>query len=40
MTGLYWNKAVAEEPNALALDDSNATRLWTESAALLAKAGF
>lgn len=40
MTGLYWNKGVAEEPNALALDDSNATRLWTESAALLAKAGF
>lgn len=40
MTGLYWNKAVAEEPNALALDDSNATRLWTESAALLAQAGF
>lgn len=40
MTGLYWNKAVAEEPNALALDDSNATRLWTESAALLAKDGF
>ncbi len=40
MTGLYWNKGVAEEPNALALYDSNATRLWTESAALLAKAGF
>lgn len=40
MTGLYWNKAVAEEPNVLALDDSNATRLWAESAALLAQAGF
>lgn len=39
-TGLYWNKTVAEAPNALALDDSNATRMWVESEALLAKAGF
>ena len=39
-SGLYWNKAVAEDPNPLALDDGNATRLWRESEALLAKAGL
>ena len=39
-SGLYWNKAVAEDPNPLALDDNNAVRLWSESEALLAKAGF
>jgi NAD(P)-dependent dehydrogenase (short-subunit alcohol dehydrogenase family) len=39
-SGLYWNKTMAEDPNPLALDDSNAARLWSESEALLAKAGF
>lgn len=39
-TGLYWNKGVAEAPNPLALDDANAARLWAESEALVAKAGF
>jgi NAD(P)-dependent dehydrogenase (short-subunit alcohol dehydrogenase family) len=36
-TGLYWNKAVAEAPNPIALDDANAARLWAESEALIAK---
>lgn len=39
-TGLYWNKAVSEEPNAIALDDDNAARLWMESEKLIAKAGL
>ena len=40
LTGLYWNKSVVEDPNPLALDDSNARRLWDESEKLLAKTGF
>lgn len=39
-TGLYWNKAVAEAPNPIALDDANSARFWTESETLIAKAGF
>ena len=39
-TGLYWNKGVAEAPNPIALDDGVAARLWEESEALVAKAGF
>lgn len=39
-TGLYWNKGIAEAPNPIALDDAIAARLWRESEALLAKAGF
>jgi NAD(P)-dependent dehydrogenase (short-subunit alcohol dehydrogenase family) len=40
LTGLYWNKGVAEDPNPLALDDSNARRLWDESEKLVARADF
>ena len=40
VTGLYWNKAVAENPNPIALDDAATARLWDESEALLAKSGF
>jgi NAD(P)-dependent dehydrogenase (short-subunit alcohol dehydrogenase family) len=39
-TGLYWNKGVEEAPNPLALDDANASRLWLESEAILAKTGL
>lgn len=39
-TGLYWNKSVAEAPNPVALDDEIMVRLWSESEALVAKAGF
>jgi NAD(P)-dependent dehydrogenase (short-subunit alcohol dehydrogenase family) len=40
LTGRYWNKTVAEDPNAIALDDAACLKLWAESEKLLAKAGF
>lgn len=40
VTGQYWNMGVAELPNPIALDDAAAARLWAESEALVAKAGF
>lgn len=40
ITGQYWNQSKAQAPSPAALDDDNATRLWAESEALLAKAGY
>jgi NAD(P)-dependent dehydrogenase (short-subunit alcohol dehydrogenase family) len=39
-SGMYWNMGVSEAPNPIALDEAAAARLWAESEALLAKAGF
>ena len=36
LTGLYWNKDIAEAPNPIALDDAATARLWVESEALIA----
>jgi NAD(P)-dependent dehydrogenase (short-subunit alcohol dehydrogenase family) len=36
LTGLYWNKSEAEDPNPIALDEAIAARLWLESEKLLA----
>jgi NAD(P)-dependent dehydrogenase (short-subunit alcohol dehydrogenase family) len=38
--GLYYEKFAATDPAPLARDDANAVRLWEESEALLAKAGY
>jgi NAD(P)-dependent dehydrogenase (short-subunit alcohol dehydrogenase family) len=39
-SGLYWNRGVSEAPNPIALDDAACARLWAESEALVARAGF
>jgi NAD(P)-dependent dehydrogenase (short-subunit alcohol dehydrogenase family) len=39
-TGLYWHERKALEPSAAALDPEAAARLWRESEALVARAGF
>ncbi len=39
-TGLYCNKGISEAPNPIALDDAACARLWAESEALVANAGF
>jgi NAD(P)-dependent dehydrogenase (short-subunit alcohol dehydrogenase family) len=38
-TGQYWNMTKSEPPSPIARDDNNAARLWTESMALISKAG-
>ncbi|MDE2597200.1 MAG: SDR family NAD(P)-dependent oxidoreductase [Sphingomonadales bacterium] len=39
-TGLYWHERQPAEVSPLAQDDAAAARLWAESEALLAKAGY
>jgi hypothetical protein len=39
-TGLYYHNREALMPSAAALDDATAARLWRESEALVARAGF